>query len=165
MLMRMILLTTGPFGLAALVAIVSVSWSPAPVNQGLDPEVLSVREAAWRAYFAGDVKALGELLPSEFIGISMNEGPFTGLDQTMAGAVAFARGGGRLVRLDFPETQAQRFGDVVVLYGRYEAVVHSEGTERTLRGRLTEIFVRRGGKWWHPGWHLDLTAAPVPPRP
>ena len=23
-------------------------------------------------------------------------------------------------------------------------------------GTLTEMFVRRNGKWVHPGWHLDL---------
>ena len=161
--MRIALVTAGSAGLALLVAVVSVSCS-ASANQEIDREVLAVREAAWRAYFAGDVKALGDLLPSEFIGISMNEGPFTNLDQTLAGAQAFARGGGRLVHLEFPETQAQRIGDVVVLYGRYEAVVQSEGVERTLRGRLTEVFERRGGKWWHPGWHLDLTPTPAPPQ-
>ena len=36
----------------------------------IDPELLVVREAAWRAFFGGDVKTLGELLPQEFIGIT-----------------------------------------------------------------------------------------------
>jgi ketosteroid isomerase-like protein len=53
-------------------------------------------------------------------------------------------------------------GDVVVLHGRYEAVIESDGQERTMRGRLTEMFVRRDGKWVHPGWHLDLTPGPAP---
>ena len=88
----------------------------------------------------------------------MDEAPFTNRAQTLDGARAFRERGGRLVRLAFPETQAQRFGDVVVLYGRYEVVIQSDGAERTMRGRLTEMFVRRGGKWLHPGWHLDLTA-------
>jgi hypothetical protein len=132
-------------------------------KQTIDPEVLTAREAAWRAYFGGDVKTLGNLLPEEFIGIGMNDGPFTDRAKTLDGARAFREGGGRLVRLAFPETQAQRYGDVVVLYGRYEAVIFSEGAERTLRGRLTETFVRRDGKWVHPGWHLDLTVTPAPP--
>ena len=63
-------------------------------------------------------------------------------------------------RLAFPETRAQQFGDVVVLYGRYEAVIQVDGAERTLRGRLTEMFVRRDGRWLHPGWHLDMSTAP-----
>ena len=71
--------------------------------------------------------------------------------------------GGRLVRLAFPDTQAQRFGDVVVLYGRYEAVIYSDGAERTLRGRLTEMFVRRDGRWLHPGWQSQFDSQPGAP--
>ena len=123
----------------------------------VDPEVLAVREAAWRAYFAGDDKTLQALLPAEFIGISMNDVPFADLATTLEGAREFKRKGGRLVRLAFPETRSQRFADAVVLYGRYEVVIFSDGAERTMSGRLTEIFVRRNGKWLHPGWHLDLS--------
>jgi hypothetical protein len=126
----------------------------------IDRDILIAREAAWRAYFGGDVQTLGDLLPPEFIGISMNEGPFTDRATTLAGARAFKEKGGRLVRLTFPETRAQRFGDTVILYGRYEATIETGGAERTLRGRLTETFVRRNGKWLHPGWHLDLASAP-----
>jgi hypothetical protein len=147
-------------GIALLAAATSVSHSSA-ANAVVDQEVLAAREAAWRAYFGGDVEALGGLLPPEFIGIGMNDAPFADRAKTLDGARAFRERGGRLVRLAFPETRAQRVGDVVVLYGRYEAVIQSDGAEQTLRGRLTEVFVRRDGKWVHPGWHLDLTAAPA----
>jgi hypothetical protein len=52
----------------------------------IDRDVLIAREAAWRAYFDGDVQTLGDLLPPEFIGIGMNEGPFTDRATTLAGA-------------------------------------------------------------------------------
>jgi hypothetical protein len=155
----------GAIGAALIAAVVSSACAhAAAAGAAPDPEVLAVREAAWRAFFGGDVKALGEVLPPEFIGIAMNEGPFADLAETLEGSKAFHARGGRLVRLDFPETRSQRHGDVVVLYGRYELVLESGGAERTLRGRLTEIFVRRGGRWVHPGWHLDLTAAPGPAK-
>jgi Domain of unknown function (DUF4440) len=160
--MRTIRITAPLFGTALLATVISASCSRVAAKAEIDQEVLVAREAAWRAYFAGDVKTLVDLLPEEFIGIGMNDGPFTNRAKTLDGARAFREGGGRLVRIAFPETQAQRFGDVVVLYGRYEAVIHSEGAERAMRGRLTEMFVRRDGKWVHPGWHLDLTAAPPP---
>ena len=147
---------------ALLALVMCASCTQVVASAAVDPEVLAARETAWRAYFAGDVKALGELLPQEFIGIGMEDGPFAGRATTLDGARAFRERGGRLVRLAFPETQAQRFGDVVVLYGRYEAVIQSGEAERTMRGRLTEIFVRRDGKWAHPGWHLDLAAGPAP---
>ncbi|HEY6551999.1 MAG TPA: nuclear transport factor 2 family protein [Vicinamibacteria bacterium] len=154
--------TARGFVMALLTAVVTGPPSHAVANAAVDSGVLAAREAAWRAYFGGDVGALGDLLPPEFIGISMNEGPFADRQETLEGARAFRERGGRLVRLAFPETKAQRMGDVVVLYGRYEAVIESGGVERTLRGRLTEVFVRREGRWLHPGWHLDLTGVPAP---
>ena len=158
----MIRITTYGLGIA-LVAAVAVSYSQLAATAAIDQEYWP-RERRPGADFAGDVKTLGDLLPEEFIGISMEDTPFTDRARTLDGARAFREKGGRLVRLAFPDTQAQRFGDVVVLYGRYEAVIHSNGVERTLRGRLTEMFVRRDGKWLHPGWHLDLTASPAPPQ-
>jgi hypothetical protein len=48
----------------------------------------------------------------------------------------------------------------VVLYGRFRLALEEEGRTTTYAGRLTEIFVRRDGRWWHPGCHLDLAATP-----
>ena len=149
-------------GGALLATMMTASRSHVAARAEIDPEVLAARETAWRAYFAGDVKTLGDLLPPEFIGLGMTDGPFTGRAKTLDDARAFQQKGGRLVRLAFSETQAQHFGDVVVLYGRYEAVIQADGAERTVRGRLTEMFVRRDGKWLHPGWHLDLSARAGP---
>ena len=106
-------------GIALFAAVMSASGSSVAADAAIDPEVLAAREAAWRAFYEGDVKTLGDQLPEDFIGINMNDGPFTN------------RG----------------------------------SAERTMRGRLTEMFVRRDGKWLHPGWHLDLVAAPAPSRP
>jgi len=136
--------------------------SPSAAGTDLDPEVLRLREAAWRAWFAGDEAALREMLPPEFIGIDMGDGPFSDLARTLAEARTFHAEGGRLVDLEFPETRAQQFGDVVVLYGRFSLELESGAKKSRLAGRLTEVFVRRAGRWWHPGWHLDL--APTPPR-
>ena len=142
----------------------AVSGAGVASGHDVDPEVLAARESAWRAYFAGDEQTLKALLPTEFIGISMNDVPFADLATTLEGSREFKRKGGHLVRLAFPETRAQRFGDVIVLYGRYEVVIASDGAERTMSGRLTEMFVRRDGKWLHPGWHLDLSGGPASQR-
>src|SRR4029450_988493 len=156
---------SGVFGIALLAAVMSGADSQVAAGAAIDPEVLVGREGAWGAVYGGEVKALGEVLPEEFIGIGMNDAPFADRAKILDASRAFHERGGRLVRLAFPETQAQRFGDVVVLYGRYEVVFQSGGAEHTRRGRLTEMFVRRDGKWLHPGWHLDLTAGPGPRKP
>lgn len=145
--------------LLGTIALGAVSDVAAEDASQIEPEVLKLREAAWRAWFAGDTEALGRMLPREFIGISMG-GPLTGRDQTLVESRGFHAEGGRLLKLEFPETQAQRYGDVVVLYGRYAVVYESGGSEKSLGGRLTEVFVRQGGRWIHTGWHLDTVAAP-----
>jgi hypothetical protein len=51
----------------------------------------------------------------------------------------------------------------MIFYGRYTAVLESGGPERTtetLSGRLTEMFLRQGGRWVHTGWHLDTASMP-----
>jgi hypothetical protein len=136
-----------------VLALVSVSANGA---EAIDPDVLVTREAAWRAWFAGDEAALRAMLPEEFLAIGAGDTEINGRDKTIAESRAFKESGGRLVSLKFPETQAQRYGDTVVLYGSYEATF-ARGTEETkMKGRLTEVFIKRDGKWLHPGWHLDL---------
>jgi hypothetical protein len=94
-------------GGALLATMMSGTGPKMAARAGIDPEVLAAREAAWRAYFAGDVKTLGDLLPPEFIGLGMTDGPFTDRAKTLDEARAIQQKGGRLVRLAFPETQAQ----------------------------------------------------------
>ena len=150
----------GTIGAALVVGLLTAGAAPPPAETPIDPALLVAREHAWRAWFGGDGVALAELLPPEFIGISWTDGPMASREATIAASKAFKDGGGRLLRLAFPETRAQRFGDTVVLYGRFEAVLETGGQPQTIRGRLTETFVRRGGRWLHPGWHLDAASAP-----
>lgn len=91
----------------------------------------------------------------EFLSISSGGTEITGLEATIASSRSFKERGGKLLTLTFPETRAQRFADTVVLYGSYEATLVSGGKETKLRGQLTEVFVKREGRWVHPGWHLD----------
>ena len=73
--MKLIRTTACGLGIVLLAA-VPASYSHSAPTTAIDQEVLTAREAAWRAYFAGDVKTLGDLLPEEFIGISMDDTPF-----------------------------------------------------------------------------------------
>ena len=144
-------------GLIAIgVAVRASMMSGVPRGNTVDPEVLAVREGVWRAWFAGDERALGEVLPAEFMAIDGQGAEIVDRATTIEASRKFKADGGRLVSLSFPETRAQRFGDTVILYGRYEAVMETNGQKQTMRGRLTEIFVRREGRWVHPGWHLDV---------
>ena len=137
-------------------AVVS-AWASdrAPIQAAADAEVLQLREAAWRAWFGGDEAALRRILPADFLGISAKAGPIATLDVTIGQSREFHESGGRLVSLKFPETRFQRYGDVVILYGTYAAVIESGGKTQASQGRLTEMFLKRGDTWVHTGWHLD----------
>jgi len=106
--MKTIRATACVFGIVLLAAVMSASGSRVAADAAIDPEVLVAREAAWRAFYDGDVKALGDVLPEDFIGINMNDAPFANRAQILDAARVFRERGGRLVRLTFPETQAQR---------------------------------------------------------
>ena len=136
----------------------SSGGSPSPGGgEPIDRELLATREAAWRAWFAGDSATLGAMLPAEFLGYGMTGVEVSDRARTLTASRGFAAAGGRLERLAFPETRAQQYGDAVVLYSLYEiTLVDGAGKASTMRGRATEVFVRRDGRWLHPGWHLDL---------
>jgi len=131
-----------------------------PAAETIDRELLATRDKAWRAWFAGDTASLEAMLPREFLGYSMSGEEISDRAGTLAASRGFAASGGRLERLAFPATRAQCFGDVVVLYSVYEiGIVDGAGKASTMRGRATEVFVRRDGRWLHPGWHLDVEAS------
>jgi hypothetical protein len=164
--LRRALLIAGIVAFSTVTAAFGGPASPAAdpaAPAAVDPEVLELREAAWRAYFAGDEAALGAMLPDDFIGINMFDGAFVSREAVLEEARSFKASGGRLTELEFPETRAQRYGDVVILYGRFRAVVESGGPEpetSTLSGRLTEMFLRQDGRWLHTGWHVDTVSTP-----
>lgn len=120
--------------------------------------LLRTREAVWRAYFAGDPVALEQLLPEELIAINAGPDGFKDRRAILADGRAFASGGGRLIELHFDRSEIQLFGEVAVIYTtfRYQYEFGNERAEAA--GRGTEIFVRRAGRWWNAGWHLDSGA-------
>jgi uncharacterized protein DUF4440 len=125
--------------------------------EAIDPDVLVVRETAWRAWFGADEATLRSILPHDFAAISTEGSEVSDREKTIASSRAFKESGGHLISLAFPRTEAQRFGDTVILYGSYDVTFVSSGKEKRMRGRLTEVFVKRDGTWVHPGWHLDAT--------
>jgi len=117
-------------------------------------ELLAAREAVWRAWFANDGPRLAELVPPELIAIEQSE-KWENRDAVLAGAKDFAAKGGKLVRLEFPQTEIQMFGYTAIVYSKYVCEVEIDGKRSIQSGRATEMFVNRQGKWVNVGWHLD----------
>ncbi len=118
-------------------------------------ELLNTREAVWRAWFANDTKALEALVPPDTIVISAGEEKWKHQAEIFQSAADFHAKGGKLIRLEFPRTEIQHFGDVAITYSQYLYEIEMNGKRTVTSGRATETFVLRNGKWTNPGWHTD----------
>ena len=139
--------------IAGALAILIVSDSAARPDDRT--ELLKVREEVWRAWFVNDTKTLDALVPPDTIVISSGEEKWKNQSDILQSAARFQANGGRLIRLEFPRTEIQRFGDVAITYSQYLYETEVDGKRSLTSGRVTEIFVLRHGKWTNPGWHTD----------
>ena len=141
----------------ALVLAPEVVMAQAPVSLDAKSkaELLATRELAWRAWFGGDRATLEAMLPEEFVGIGFGDAPWSTRASPLSASEEFARGGGKLSLLEFPRTDIQAYGDAAFVYSTYRVGFVAGGQQVLQEGRSTEVFVRKGGKWLHPGWHLD----------
>jgi len=117
-------------------------------------ELLTAREAVWRSWFSNDSPRLGQLIPDELIAIDLGD-KWENRDEVLSGSKEFAAQGGKLLRLEFPETEVQSYGYCAILYSKYLYEIELDGKRSTHSGRATEMFVDRQGKWVNVGWHLD----------
>jgi hypothetical protein len=145
--MKIILATAGAL------AILMVSDSAARPDDRT--ELLKVREEVWRAWFVNDTKTLDALVPPDTIVISSGEEKWKNQSDILQSAARFQANGGKLIRLEFPRTEIQRFGEVAITYSQYLYETEVDGKRSLISGRVTEIFVLRHGKWSNPGWHTD----------
>ncbi len=125
-----------------------------PVSTAEKQGLLSARESVWLSWFANDSPRLAELVPPELIAIDQAE-KWENRDEVLAGSKDFAGKGGKLVRLEFPQTEIQMYGYTAILYSKYLYEIEVDGKHSMRSGRATEMFVNRQGKWVNVGWHLD----------
>ena len=126
-----------------------------PADDARMARLYSDREAVWWAWFTNDTTQLQRLLASEVVAINNDDSTWHDRASVLAGARAFVKGGGKLVRVTFPKTEKQVFGECAVLYSTYEVELEMGGKRIVQRGRATEMFVWRNGVWQNTGWHLD----------
>jgi ketosteroid isomerase-like protein len=120
-----------------------------------DEELLRVRETVWRAWFAGDTNTLKDLVPPETIVMSGGEKEWKHQSDVLRSSAEFHAKGGKLIRLEFPRTEVQHFGDVAIVWSSYILETEVKGRRSSGSSRVTEIFVWQQGHWTNPGWHTD----------
>lgn len=118
-------------------------------------ELLDARDTAWRAFFQKDLAVVERILAPEVIAIQENSERWDNRTGLVALAKTMSERGVQLLRLEFPRTEIQLFGDTAILYYTYIFETGLKGKSAVDGGRGTEIFVRRDGRWVDVGWHLD----------
>ncbi len=128
---------------------------PRTITPRMREQILAAREAVWKAWFGNDRALLEKLIPEEAIAINSGEESWSNRTAILEGAKGFAESGGKLVKLEFPKTEIQVYGDTVIIYTTYVYETEVNGKRSTSSGRGTEMFVRRGDDLVNVGWHLD----------
>jgi hypothetical protein len=118
-------------------------------------QLLDARTTAWQSFFRKDIAVVERILAPELIAIQQNSERWDNRARLIAIAKAIHEQGVQLLRLEFPHTEIQLFGDVAILYYTYIFETGLNGKSEVDAGRGTEIFVRRDGNWIDVGWHLD----------
>jgi hypothetical protein len=141
--------------LIAARCITALSTTSLPAQRQNDEELLRARESIWRSWFAGDTRTRQALVPPETIVMSGGEKEWKHPSDVLRSSVEFHSKGGRLIRLEFPRTEVQHFGDVAVVWSSSVVKTEVDGKRSLGSSRATEIFVRQQGQWTDPGWHTD----------
>lgn len=128
---------------------------PAAVSAEARQKILIAREAVWRAFFSNDCVALEKMIPEEAIAIDADQEQWSNRASILSSAKWFADNGGKLVKLEFPKTEMQVYGNTIIIYTTYLYELEIGGKREAKSGRGTEIFVRRGDAIVNVGWHLD----------
>jgi hypothetical protein len=153
--MRRIGITLAALASLSATPLAAQQFGPAP-DSATRAEILAVREAAWRTWFANDRVGFERVVPAELVAMGWSGGAWGDRAAALRDMAEFANGGQTLTTLEFPRNVLQQYGDVVILYTSFRVVLTDrERKTSEITGRGTELFVRRSGKWIHTGWHLD----------
>lgn len=128
---------------------------PLTITPQIRQRILAAREAVWKAWFTNDRAALEKLIPEETIALDNGGEGWADRTAVLAAAKRFVDSGGKLVRLEFPKTEIQVYGNTIIIYTTYIYETDVNGNRSTASGRATEMFVRRGEDLVNVGWHMD----------
>src|SRR2546426_10194514 len=113
--------------------------APRPLPDQMKKRLLDAREAVWRAFFSNDRATLEKLIPEETIAIEGGESASSNRQTNLDGAAQFAKGGGKLLKLEFPKTEIQVYGVTAVVYSNYSYELETGAKRTTQSGRVTEV--------------------------
>ena len=117
------------------------------IAQAQYAELLKVRGAARKAWFANDQATREKILPREVIAINDGQQKWEHRTEILGSAKQFATRRAKLIRLCFPRVETQSFGEVATFYIAWETEAEIQGKHVINSGRTTEVLICRSGRW------------------
>ena len=93
--------------------------APRQLSDQMKKRLLDARESVWRAYFSNDRAALEKLIPEDTIAINAGDNNWENRKAIFDGAAQFAKGGGKLLKLEFPKTEIQPMGYCLCVFNLF----------------------------------------------
>ena len=123
-----------------------------------EKQVASLSRQNYAAMVAGDTSALDANLSDDWVVID----PFGNVVSKARQAKELKDGTMDFVSMDPSEVKVRVYGDAAVVTGRYQVVVKVRGQEEetSLPARISETFVKQGGKWRCVSTQVTRIAAP-----
>ena len=139
MLVRMIVLC------ALLSGCVSVQISD---SESSLQEVAKVERARFQAWLQKDVPALRQVIADDVVYCHS-----TGICQNKEELIGFITGGVNVYRaMDVVELKPSQYGETVVVNGKLDMKVESNGKVQQFQGIYTDVYVKRDGRWQLVRW-------------
>lgn len=131
------------------------------MNDSTQAEILALGERWAEAEQHADTAALDGLAVADFrlvgpFGFVLDKAQW--LDRYRSGALVTNS-------LVWDEAAVRDFGDTAIAIGRHTQRATYQGRPADGQFRVTQVFVRDGGRWALASVHLSQAAPPVPPSP
>ncbi|HVY79812.1 MAG TPA: nuclear transport factor 2 family protein [Steroidobacteraceae bacterium] len=132
----------------ALVSTLVLLWGTAAASEDPLKEVAALERARFQAQIAMDVPALRSMLADDLYychssGVCQNKEQFIGF---------VTSGTNKYLAMDVIDMKPRLIGDAVVVNGKLDIRVVSDGKEQHFQGIYTDVYAKRKGRWQLVTW-------------
>jgi ketosteroid isomerase-like protein len=137
-------------------AIACAAAAPAAAQSAVDA-VKAAEAKRFEVTVKGDYKALDDLLADDLLYVHSNGK----MDDEKTFLEGLTSGRSKYRKIESVEMKARQVGDVVLIDGRVNVTVETNGQPNDLVLTYLDVWAKRGGKWQMVSWHSARMAAPA----
>ena len=145
----------------SVLALAGAAAAPAAAQSAVDA-VKAAEAKRFDVTVKGDYKALDDLLADDLVYVHSNGK----MDDEKAYLEGLTSGRSKYKKIESVEMKARQVGEIVLIDGRANVTVETNGQSNDLVLTYLDVWAKRGGKWQMVSWHsarmTPPAAAPAP---